>query len=75
MNDQVGKAADDPDAYRNRYPGRHVGERQLAIGNIEEQFHIGRDHKCSVFFEINRESNRIVGWRSEGGEHVCRVTP
>jgi len=72
MARDVGKSADDPDTYRNRYRSRLVGTRQLPDGNVEEQFARG---SCPVFFEINRRTNTIAGWRYEGTEENCVIVP
>lgn len=47
----------------------------LANGNIEEEFKSGTRHKCRVYFEIDKSTERVVGWRYEGSEDDCVILP
>lgn len=71
MQDQVGKGKDDPNAYIRRYPEMHVDSRELSNGNREEHLRMGIAWRCHVYFEIDKLSQQIVGWRYEGTKDVC----
>lgn len=75
MQLDIGLSVDDPDAYRNRYPGDLLRSRTLPNGNIEEEFETGRWGRCRVFFEIDNKARSIVGWRYEGSEEDCSIPP
>jgi hypothetical protein len=75
MDAEVGKSANDRYAFRNHYPEWKVSDQQLPNGNIEEKFRAGRGTTCYVFFEINRTSQRIIGWRYEGTQEDCSILP
>src|SRR2546427_12071774 len=69
MQSDVGESMDNPYVYRNQYRNRLVETRELLNGNIEEKFN--RHPRCPVFFEINKKSRTIVGWRYEGTDDDC----
>jgi len=73
MQSDIGKRADDPYVYRNHYRNLLVDTRELPNGNIEEKFN--RLPQCPVFFEIDKRSRKIVGWRYEGSEENCVIVP
>ena len=75
MQGNVGRTTSDAYVYRNRNRNLFVTTRHLSNGNIEEEFRGGRGHTCRIFFEINEESQRIVGWRYEGTDDDCAVVP
>lgn len=75
MQIDVGTSIQNPDAYRNRYPGRRVASKALPNGNTEEEFEGGRRLRCRVFFEINNKTAKIAGWRYEGSKEDCAITP
>ena len=75
MSGQVGRTTDDPDIERNRYRNLQVGTKMLPNGNAEEQFKSGRGLRCRVFFEIDNKAAKIVGWRYEGSDEDCTITP
>jgi hypothetical protein len=75
MQAQVGRWAYDPDTYRRRYVELRVAERQLANGNIEEEFRRGRGGKCPTYFEIDPKTEKIVAWRHEGQKEDCGIRP
>lgn len=74
MQEQVGKSADDPDAYMNRYRRLHVSTTRLLNGNLEEQYRSGRG-SCRVYFEIDKVSRKIVRWRYDGTQDDCAIVP
>lgn len=73
MQRQVGRSADDPNTSMNRYPENLGDAKKLLNGNIEQQYRFGPG--CQVYFEINEESRKIVGWRYEGSEQECVLIP
>lgn len=74
MDRQVGKNADDPGAYLVYYRRLHVSTTLLPNGNTEEQYRAGRD-PCRVYFEVDKASRKIVGWRYEGTQEDCAIVP
>ncbi len=75
MERQVGKSTDDYYAMRNRDRVLFVSEQKLPNGNVEEEFRMGRGPTCRVFFEINNDAQKIVGWRYIGTENDCAFPP
>jgi hypothetical protein len=75
MQEQIGKSAEDPDAYRNRYRNLHVAAKELPNGNVEEQYRTGRGLRCQVYFEIDKATRKIVGWRYGGTQEDCVLIP
>lgn len=73
MQRQVGKSADDPYISMNRYPERRGTARVLSSGNIEQQYRFGPG--CQVYFEIDKATRKIIGWRYEGSEQNCAIVP
>ena len=67
---QVGRSAD---AF---YRDQLVSTKTLSNGNIEEKHGAGLwrgDQQCFVFFEIDPNSRKILSWRYEGSDDICRV--
>jgi hypothetical protein len=60
---QVGKNADDPSTDVGRLYSNRIGEKILPNGNLEVGFTRGPD--CQYFYEIEKPTRRIAGWRSE----------
>lgn len=75
MQLQVGRSADDPNTYLQRYANLRVAQRQLPNGNVEEEFRSGRGGRCPTFFEISPQSRKIIGWRHEGSKEDCGIVP
>ena len=75
MQGNIGRDLDDPYVYRNRNSNLRIATKALPNGNIEEEFKSGRRLKCRVFFEVDRTTGKIVGWRYEGSEEDCAITP
>ena len=73
MKSNVGKKTDDPSSDVARYPETLIGSEVLANGNAEYEYQFVAD--CSSFFEIEKETNKIVGWRFEGSEADCVIVP
>jgi hypothetical protein len=71
MQGEIGKNADAPNAYTTYYGWRRLSVRQLPNGNIEEEYPEGRGYGCPVFFEIEKQSRIIVGWRAHGKPEDC----
>lgn len=74
MDRQVGKSADDPGAYLVYYKERRVGATMLPNGNSEEKYRAGRD-PCRVYFQVDKATRKIIGWRYEGSEQNCVIVP
>lgn len=73
MQRHVGRSADDPNTSINHYPENLGDAMNLPNGNIEQQYRFGPG--CEVYFEIDKASRRIVGWRYEGTEETCVLVP
>lgn len=73
MDDKVGLPIDHPAALAARPHEWSIGHTTLPNGNIEEGYRGPRT--CRYFFEIDKATNKIVGWRSEGQDGDCRVAP
>ena len=69
----VGKRADHPHTYIVLYADRFVGEKVLDNGNIEKKYQHKRS--CVSFYEIDKKTNIIVGWRFEGSKTDCTILP
>src|SRR5271154_6503864 len=66
---EIGKSVRDPSAMRNQYQSRMVKRRTLANGNLEEEYFPG--DRCTFYFEIDPNSERIVGARIDRFEKFC----
>jgi hypothetical protein len=75
MQVNVGKRADDPLSDLSGYPYRVGGSKILSNGNSEIELFAGGRPGCSVFFEIDKDTNIIIGWRYVGGERHCVIQP
>ena|SRR5688500_1617932 len=73
MQAHVGQSANDPMIEPNRYPDRVAGRRSLPNGNLEIEYRMGRGSACSVFFEVEGKSQKIISWRYEGDRGVCAI--
>lgn len=73
MQRQVGRSVDDPNVPMNRYPKDRGPARDLPNGNTEQLFRFGPS--CQVYFEIEKASRKIVGWRYEGTQENCAIVP
>ena len=71
MHGEVGKHAHAFDAYTSHYGRWRMSVRELPNGNTEEEYPTGRRHRCRVFFEIDKDTRVIVGWRFEGAQDDC----
>jgi len=73
MEYHIGKKINSPSSYVARYP-QWVGSRiELSNGNEEVEFLQGKS--CRVFFEVDRTTNVIIGWRFNGSEKDCQIVP
>lgn len=72
MQNNVGKALDDPTTNWIR-PEVLVATKELANGNFENEYRFRGT--CRYFFEYERQSRRIVAWRSEGNAQDCAIVP
>ena len=70
---QVGKSLDASSLYERR----KIGSRTLPSGNIETEYLHGKGRRgiCRVFYEIDPKTRIIVGWRYEGDEKACAISP
>src|SRR5688500_7551828 len=73
MQADVGKSIDDPFFARNRYAERFVASKELANGNVEQEYRIGMRGRCRLFHEVDNNSRKIVGWRYEGSKEDCAI--
>jgi hypothetical protein len=73
MNAKVGTNADSPSARAARNPDTREEIRTLQNGNMEEGYRLNRT--CRYYFEIDKSTRKIVGWRYEGTEQECVVVP
>src|SRR5829696_447977 len=71
MQQQVGRSADDPYISINRYSGNRGGAVALPDGNVQQEYRFAPD--CTVYFNIDKKANKIVGWRYEGSKRACRI--
>ncbi|CAN0504234.1 unnamed protein product, partial [Discosporangium mesarthrocarpum] len=77
MNAFVGRSADDPDVIFNRYSQYLVGSVDLEGGDREIVYNAktGERGECLAIFRVDRETNKITGWRFEGTEDSCIHVP
>ena len=78
MQHEIGRFESDRYASINHYSRDVVARTELPNGNIEVKQRAGRWRKgeeCHVFFEIDKTSRRIIGWRYEGSEQTCIHIP
>ncbi len=74
MQRQIGKSADDPNTpITGGYPRDIGAEISLPNGNIEREYRFGPS--CTVYFAIDKVSQKIIGWRYEGTEETCVLVP
>lgn len=73
MQVQTGRSADDPNTSINRYPEDRGIRKELPNGNIEQQYRFRRG--CQVYFEIDKTTRKIIGWRYEGMQEDCVLIP
>ena len=71
MQREVGKTLDDPAGYRAQHPKLRFGARRLANGNSEEEYRAGFRDQCPVFFEVDRASGKVLGWRFGQPDDDC----
>jgi hypothetical protein len=73
MQAHVGKSISDQYGYPNRYPNRVAGRHNLPNGNFEVEYLSGGSKDCRVFFQVDKESQKIISWRYEGTREACRI--
>lgn len=73
MQWQVGRSADDPYVNYNRYSENRGPSQTISNGNIEREYRFGPG--CQVFFEIDKLTRKIIGWRYIGSEKNCQIAP
>lgn len=73
MERHVGRSIEDTNNSMNRYPENRGTSTNLPNGNIEQQYHFSPS--CEVYFEIDKASQKIIGWRYEGNEIDCALVP
>ena len=71
MSSAVGKKISDPHTWAR--DDRQVSVRPLENGNVEHKYTFRRS--CWYFFEVEKSSGLIVGWRFEGSEKDCAIAP
>jgi hypothetical protein len=68
---EVGKYAWDSNTTPGRIRSSRIGERTLPNGNREIGFrHI---RSCRYYYEVEKDTQRIVGWRWEGKKEDCSI--
>ena len=72
MQQQIGKSADDPNISINRYAQRRGAVIDLGNGRVEQEYRYGG---CTVYFQIDKTINRVVGWRYQGSRRDCAIAP
>ena len=75
MDRQVGKGIDDPDAYPVFYRLREGKSKLLANGNQLQEYAAGRNDRCTLRFEVDAATRRILRWSTEGRERDCVIAP
>jgi hypothetical protein len=73
MSHNVGSALDNPNVVGSTNPAYLMESKLLPNGNIENKYR-GRD-TCRIFFEFNPKTRIIVGWRYEGSDRDCVISP
>jgi len=71
MQKELGKTLDDPDSYRAQHPKLRIGARKLANGNTEEEYRAGFRDQCPVFFQVERATGKVTGWRFGEPDDDC----
>lgn len=74
MAGQVGKDMNSPSARAARNPSNLRGTNTLPNGNLEEAY-AKANGACRHYFEIDRATRKIVGWRYEGTRDACAIYP
>jgi hypothetical protein len=74
LNATVGQYADSPSVRGARNPETRIAAVTLPSGNVEEGYGLNQG-ACRYYFEIDKTTGRIVGWRYEGAEENCTVFP
>ncbi|MCO1337046.1 hypothetical protein MO867_22235 [Microbulbifer sp. OS29] len=77
MEFNIGRKVDDPASYLNRYPSRVINARNLPNKNIEIEYFSGYKGlgDCTVYFEVDSQTQEIIAWRFVGSEETCIVVP
>lgn len=73
LGKDVGKRADDPLNTIALSADWFAGETILENGNTEKKYKY--KGSCVYFYEIDRKTNIIVGWRFEGSKADCAIAP
>ncbi len=71
MSSTIGKKISDPHTWARE--DRHVSVKQLANGNVEHKYMFRRS--CWYFFEVEKGTDVIIGWRYEGDARDCAIAP
>jgi hypothetical protein len=71
MQREVGKTLQDPDSYRASHPKLRIGSRKLSSGNLEEEYRAGFRDSCPVFFEVERDTGKVVRWHFGEPDDDC----
>jgi hypothetical protein len=73
MKQDIGKKADDPTSDIYHYSKYVLNRRVLSNGNVEVKFHLMGN--CYYFYEVEKKTNIIIGWRFEGSKKYCAIAP
>lgn len=71
MSSTVGKRISDPHTWAR--DDRYVSKRALRNGNQEFKYVLRQN--CWYFFEVEKNTQVIIGWRFEGNEKSCVIAP
>jgi hypothetical protein len=73
MQRQVGRSTDDGDIFWNRYPQDRGAINDLNDGRL--QYELRFAPTCTVYFIVDKVTNKIVDWRYEGPKRTCKIVP
>lgn len=77
IHSDVGMSIDYPYISLNRYPESRGKISQLSNGNKEYQYlwDSRQGKECTVYYEVDKASERIVAVRFEGTPDTCYLVP
>jgi hypothetical protein len=73
IGSKIGMNIDSPPEVTGINPNNLISSTVLQNGNLEKGY-LYRE-TCKYFFEVDQRTHNIVGWRFEGNEHDCEISP